>query len=104
MDVDSLFAPVCAIALRAMKSKCARRRQMAVRKPRVGEESRRCNEIVFLDRRYVISSGRERVAGLVRLIESGMSSRSSRSVWISQAMRSRVQRTEPARALITSGG
>ena len=75
---------------------------MAVRKPRVGEERRRCSEMVLLDWRCVMRSGRESVAGFVRVIESGMVSLTSSNCAMSQAMRSRVQRTEPARALITS--
>lgn len=71
---------------------------MAVRKPRVGEERRRCSEMLFVVWRWVRSEGSERLAGFVRSIVD----ESVKSVSVIQAMRSRIQRTEPASKLITS--
>lgn len=62
-----------------------------------------CNEMLFVDRRWAISSGIENPSGFVRFIEEGSMVGSVRSVSVSQAMKSKTQRTEPARALITSG-
>ncbi len=76
---------------------------MAVRKPRVGEERRRCSEMVFVELRWARTSGRESWLMSVRDRPGGSVLGSVRRVSVSQAMRSRTQRTEPARALITSG-
>ncbi len=75
---------------------------MAVRKPRVGDERRRCREMVFVVWRCARSSGSWRLLALVRSIVGGKLSERLRSVSVSHAMRSKTQRTEPARELITS--
>jgi hypothetical protein len=67
-DVEGL---VCVIALHAMKSRCASRRQIAVRKPRVGEDRRRCKETVLVDRNLISRSGSERLFAFVRSMSAG---------------------------------
>ena len=68
----------------------------------MGEDSKRCSEIVFVECRCAYSSDSENPSALVRSIEEGRVVGSVRSVSVSQARKSRTQRTEPARALITS--
>lgn len=75
---------------------------MAVRKPRVGEDNRRWREMVFVSRRCVHKSESENPSALVRSKEEGRVVERVSNVSVSQAMRSRTQRTEPARAFITS--
>lgn len=75
---------------------------MAVRKPRVGEESRRWREMVLVVWRWASSSGSWRLLALVRSIVGGRLVERLRSVSVSHAMRSKTQRTDPARELITS--
>ena len=75
---------------------------MAVRKPRVGDERRRCREMVLVLCRWARSSGRGRLLALVRSIVGGKVVGSVRSVSVIQAKRSKTQRTDPARELITS--
>ena len=90
------------MALLAIKSRCARRRQIAVRKPRVGDESKRCSEIVLVARSCFRRSGKERLLAFLRSLPAGRIVGSVRRVSVTQAMRSRVHLTEPVRALITS--
>jgi hypothetical protein len=75
---------------------------MAVRKPRVDDERRRCRDMVLVLCRWARSSGRGRLLALVRSIVGGKVEGRVRSVSISQAKKSSTQRTEPARELITS--
>ena len=75
---------------------------MAVRKPRVGDERRRCKDIVLVLCKWARSSGRGRVLALVRSIVGGKVEGRVRSVSVSHAKKSSTQRTEPAREFITS--
>lgn len=75
---------------------------MACKKPRVGEERRRCSDMVFVEWRCATRSGMERVLAFVRSIEAGRVVGSVRSVSATQAMSSRIHRTEPVSASITS--
>lgn len=75
---------------------------MAVRKPRVGDERRRCREMVFVDCRWARRSGSEKPAALVRSIPGGKVDGRVRRVSTSQAIRSSTHRTDPVRALMTS--
>lgn len=60
--------------------------------------------MLFVDRRWVSRSGRERVLGFVRSIDAGRVLGRVRSVSVIQAIRSRTHRTDPASAFITSEG
>lgn len=75
---------------------------MAFRKPRVGEERRRCRETVLVECRWDTRSGRERVFAFVRSIDGGSVVGSVSRVSASQAMSSSTHRTEPVNASITS--
>jgi hypothetical protein len=75
---------------------------MAVRKPRVGEDSKICRETVLDERRWARRSGRENLLAFVRSMLRGRLAGRRRRVSVIQAMRSRVHRMEPARALMTS--
>jgi len=59
--------------------------------------------MLFVDRRWVSRSGRERELGFVRSIDGGRVLGRVRSVSVIQAIRSRTHRTDPASAFITSG-
>lgn len=76
---------------------------MAVKKPRVGEERRRCRDMVLVVCKWARSSGSWRLLTLVRSIVGGKVVGRVTSVSVSHAMSSKTQRTEPARELITSG-
>jgi hypothetical protein len=76
---------------------------MAVRNPRVGEERRRWREMVLVEWRWARRSGSERLVVWVRSTVFGSVSGREIRVSMSQAMRSKTQRTDPARALMTSG-
>jgi hypothetical protein len=75
---------------------------MAVRNPRVGEERRRWRDIVLVEWRWARRSGSERLVVWVRSTVGGRVFGREIRVSMSQAMRSRTQRTDPARALMTS--
>jgi hypothetical protein len=75
---------------------------MAVRKPRVGDERRRWRDMVLVLCKWARSSGSGRLLALVRSIVGGNVPGRARSVSVNQAKRSKTQRTDPARELITS--
>lgn len=58
--------------------------------------------MLFVACRWARRSGRERVLELVRSMELGTVLGRESNVSVTQAVRSRIQRTEPARELITS--
>jgi hypothetical protein len=75
---------------------------MAVRKPRVEDERRKCKDMVFVMCRCARRSGSD-IDVDVRSIVEGTDLGKSSKVSMSHAMRSRVHRTDPARELMTSG-
>jgi len=75
---------------------------MAVKKPRVGEERRRCRDIVLVLCKWARSSGSGMLLALVRSMIGGRVVGRLMRVSVSHAMRSKTQRTDPARELITS--
>ncbi len=96
------LAPLTITARRAIQSRWARRRHMAVKKPREEEARRKCRATVLVVCRCARRSGSD-MLGDVRSMEAGTAEGRLRRLSTSQAMRSSTQWTEPVRELITSG-
>ncbi len=95
------LVPLAITARRAIQSRWARRRHMAVRKPREEEARRKCRATVLVVCKCARRSGSD-MLGDVRSMEAGTADGRPRRLSTSQAMRSRTQWTEPVRELMTS--